>query len=533
MSFIENLQKTLGDESTGSSGSLELNPESLVTLLSSIMGKHLSELHGDVIDFSFLLRPFYNLYVYIYANGSYLEPVINDHTDEQFAFNNINGLSETEFNGKVHRLIYGLSKSNDVHASISSILTSEIKEVARVDMATLSELLSDECDKRQVGVSLSFTAIERMILKCRLRGNIKFVKIQKSSHAPVEIDSEMRLTMLNSLSDHMGAKQLPEKKYKLLLSSVLFMPTYFLEQFSSGYLNAKQHARGLKALICGIEFQHKPVQAILLAILKARNIPLIGSQHGGFYGQTDPTWLERTEREIFDYYITWGYKFSDNDHPLPSVRLSRKRLGDLLSVTKSHFLQSKSKTVLVVLPHIMPTLAYSIQSPRVTQQQQALHRSLMMLESLVDVGYEITLRAHPRNPFSDYEAAIPDQLKGAVVVCSGQTGSLVEVMPEYEWVFFTNPNATGLSECVANGIEFRIVSDPCDYQIRPEASKVYQSLQSSKVWFTSKIELHHLDKESGKGERSKAIDQFMKMYGLHSKSYLQDWISYINMLKLG
>jgi len=528
MNFIENYQKTMGNESSEGS---ELSPESLVTLLSSIAGEYLSKLHGEVIDFSFLLRPFYNLYVYIYANSSYLEPTETNNSDDQFIFNNINGLSETEFNGKVHHLIYGLSKSDDINASISSILTSEFKETAPVDTGVLSKLPNTDHDRKQIGISLSFTVIERIILKCRLQGKIRFVKTEKSSNDSVEVNSNIRLSMLDSLSNHIDVKRLCEKEYRLLLSSILFMPTYFVEKFTSCYLNAKQYANGLRSLVCGIEFQHKPVQAVLLAILKEKSTSLIGSQHGGFYGQTDPTWLERSEREIFDRYITWGFEFSKNEYPLPSVRLSRKRLGDVALLMKRHFLRPKAKTVLVVLPHIMPTLAYSIQSPRVMQQQQALYRSLTMLELLVDAGYEVTLRTHPRNPPLDYEAAIPGRLKSAVVVCGGKAGPLVEAMLQFEWVFFTNPNATGLSECVANGIEFRIVSDPHDYQIRTDAAQVYQSLQSNNVWFTEKAQLNHLSKERGKEARLKAIDQFMQMYGLHSKKYLQAWVNYINVLK--
>ena len=535
MSFIDHYQNTMREEYSGCYANSELNPELLITLLSSIMGGYLSRVHGGVIDFSFLLRPFFNLYVYIYANGSALEPLKKAVLDKQFVFGNINKLSEVEFNGYVHQLVYGLSQADDPQAYVASILTSEFTARPPLKVDMLREVLDNkwESKKSQVGISLSFTAIEQIALKCQLGGSIRFVKIEKHKSDP-EVDLAARLAMLDSFSEHVDVKRLCEKEYRLLLSSVLFLPTYFLEQFDHCYLRAQQHADGLKALICGIEFQHKPIQAVLLAILKNRGVPLVGSQHGGFYGQTDATWLEQTERSVFDHYITWGYRYNENDHPLPSVRLSRKRLPAPLSHVKRLISPIKRKSILVVLPHIMPTLAYSIQSPGVMRQQQALYRSLAMLDLLADAGYEVTLRAHPRNPIQDYEAAIPDRLKDSADLCNGKNSRLIEAMRQFEWVFFTNPNATGLSECVANGVEFRIIADSRDYEIRAEAAQVYHSLQLKNVWFTEKVQLKHLHKESGQKARTEAIEEFVCMYGLHSKKYLRVWADYIKTLnKIG
>jgi hypothetical protein len=504
-------------------------------LLSTLMGKHLAGLHGPVLDFSYLLRPFYYLYLFVYANASFVKPTAGDDERGLQPLLNLHKLSDMLVNNWGHQIIYAFSQVEDPVKYATGLFENLPCYEQHGCADSVHENIAAEELAQHVGISLSIITLEKLMLWLMSGGSLRFVKPAKQRREkPIAINPVSRDGLLVNLANDPEARQLDEAEYRLLLCSVLFLPTYYLEDFACELKEAKQISRGLSGLICGIEFQHKPAIAIALALLKQRGAILVGSQHGGAYGQTHFTWLERAERYIFDHYITWGYQYFANEHPLPSIRLSRPRIGNAWHKLISKLFVSERKTILVVLQHILPSLSGSSHHPNVLQQHEDLRRSLELLEPAVNGNYKIILRMHPWNVAQDYETAIPDFMRGQASLVHGKRGSLGRDMHHFGFVLFTTPNATGLAECIVNGVPFTIISNPESYRIRPEAEPVYAILRKANVWVTEPEQLTAV-LNSGKTNEQQhaALDLFGKMYAFHTYGYLRHWSRFINKLNRG
>ena len=532
LNFIDCYHKILSSEIDIPSADYDKAIEEKAELLSSLMGRYLAEQHGDALDFSYLLRPFYYFYLFVYANGSYIKPAGTSSGDSFQPFPNLNKLSGLLPDSRAHEILYNLSRTEDPLRDALNVLE-EIPRYQKTTGTVSTEDRDEEDIEPHVGMSLSLVVAEKLILWLMSGRTLRFVKARRpdQDHPPT-MDPALRSRLLVAISNDTGIRQLPGEDYRLLLSSVLFMPPYFLEDFAHELAAARELSRGLSALICGIEFQHKPQVAIALALLKKRGSRLIGSQHGGAYGQTDMTLMERSERFLFDDYITWGYRFYANDHPLPSIRLSRFRLAPLWQKFRHRLVKPEAKTILVVLPNISFALACGAHHPNLLQQHEALLRSLEILLPAINDDYKIVLRMHPWNVDQDYEMAIPDFMRGHASLVHGKRGTLARDMHHFEFVMFPSPYATGLSECIVNGVPFTIISTPEFSRIRPEAEPVYRALREADVWVTEAEQLARVLGAKKINDRQKtALEQFGRMYAFHSYAYLGYWSRFIDGLR--
>lgn|GEM_PF-4504133 len=535
MNFIDCYHKHLSSENYILPFDYNIKIEEKAELMSSLMGRQLTEQHGPVLDFSYLLRPFYYFYLFAYANGSYLKPEGGNSENALQPILNINKLSEMPVNGWAHEILYKISKAEDP-LQYSLKLLERIPRYERTSGTDKNDKdMGGENIESYVGISLSLVVLEKLTLWLMSGRKLRFVRARKPDREHhLLLDPALRSGLLEALSDDTEVCQLANEEYRLLLSSVMFMPTYFLEDFDRELAVARDISRNLAVLVCGIEFQHKPAIAIALALLKKQGSRLIGSQHGGAYGQTDISLMERTERFLFDDYITWGHQFYANEHPLPSIRLSRFRFGPLWQRFRRRMVKPERKTILIVLPYIKPALAYGSNRPNILQQHVALLKSLEILSSAINENYKIILRMHPWNDVHEYEQAIPDFMRDRVPLVHGQRGTLARDMHNYEYVMFTGPNATGLSECVVNGVPFTIIARPECYRIRPEAEHIYETLRQADVWVTEPEQLTRVLKAKKTNDRQKAaLDLFGKMYAFHTYAYLGHWSRFINSLNSG
>ena len=141
---------------------------------------------------------------------------------------------------------------------------------------------------------------------------------------------------------------------------------------------------------------------------------------------------------------------------------------------------------------------------------------------------------HPWNVAQDYESAIPDFMRGHASLVHGKRGSLGRDMHHFGFVLFTTPNATGLAECVVNGVPFTIISRPGSYRIRPEAESVYEVMRQANVWVTEPEQLATVLNSGKTSEQQQAaLDLFGKMFALHTSGYLRHWSRFIKKLDSG
>lgn len=85
----------------------------------------------------------------------------------------------------------------------------------------------------------------------------------------------------------------------------LFMPRYLAEEFES-YLEAAKSWGKIKLFVPGTSW-HRPIVAFAISWGRLHGARFAGWQHGGGYGQFASSSFEFIERDMADFFITWGW----------------------------------------------------------------------------------------------------------------------------------------------------------------------------------------------------------------------------------
>ena len=490
--------------------------EALCDVLSDAVGKNLRSLHGREFPFEIAVRPFFYFLAVQYANSKYRPPAQLAAAPSLESYDCLFPLYDARVNGTLHRLLHQVAVASDPAGMIERLLP--------VAPPAGSPPRSREPDRRtrfarrrrRFGVSFSLTTFEKIVLSCLDPGHLRFLK--RSAPPPYALDGRIRRRLLDALrhdAERLGAGG---DEARQLLVTAATLPTFYLEAFDDYVAWVEQVGADLSGLLAGIEFKDDPRFALLVPWLRSHNRVTVGAQHGGTYGQIEPTLWERCERFLFERYVTWGYRYSEQDVPLPAIRLSRP-----------HPLRNSSRgkrgASLVVLPHFTDALAQPLP---VELELWALRASMELLDAATP-GRELVLRRHPRNRTEDYAEAIPESLRARVTFTAGSRGTLVADARRFDGVIFTEPHATGILECVSSGVDFRIVANPRYFHLRPEARPVFDALIRARIWITDSQawnEAEQPDEELAELRR-KAIGLFARTFIRHSRSYLVDWSRFL------
>jgi hypothetical protein len=382
---------------------------------------------------------------------------------------------------------------------------------------------------RDIGLSYSLPMLERWRLRRRLGGRgVKFLKFPRANQ-PANYDAARRARLLERLERSLVDPNEPSQGERVLAAALAFLPTYFLEDLPFHLAKAEEQLEGVGVLFSGPEFHAKAGVAVATALLKSRGGLVIGSQHGGSYGQTDPTWLERAEYAQADLYGTWGYRKCAKDRPLPSAHLSRHRPLRRIRQALGR-LRSEPKEVLVVLPFLSRGLYYSILSPPVTRQKEALHHSLTIVAALRGAGYRLTLRPHPRNLAEDYHDLAAQALGSEWEVEVGSRGTLPVDAARFAAVVFLTPDATGLAELAAAGMPFFIAARREDFHFQPHARACYEALLASGVWISEPTADTALASAAlaWNTDKQAACAGFAALFALHDRRFLDRWAAFLS-----
>lgn len=516
---------------------LEEQVESLAFELASI----LADEHGPVLDFALLCRPFAYLFSFVHANAA-SRPPIDTPPEPGVAFPHLHAMTREAFDGFVHRTLFDASRH-------SSPLQRLVRATEAIRDASPAEAGPPSIDDgpptgggrhdpalvevgasrgKGIGLSYSLPVLERWRLQSRLRGHrVKFLKFSRSNQ-PATYDPPRRIRLLKRLGQAFVEPRTPNRFETLLASALPFLPTYFLEDFFFHFHRARQQLKGIDVLFMGPEFHAKAGVAVAAALLKSHGGRVIGSQHGGSYGQTDPTWLERAEYAQADLYGTWGYRKCAKDRPLPSAHLSRRRVlwGLRQALGRA---RTRRNEVLVVLPFISRGLYYSTLSPPVTRQQEALGRSLAIVAALRHADVGLTLRPHPRNHADEYRDVAMRTLGSRWDVQIGQRGTLPIDATRFAAVVFLTPDATGLAELAAADMPFLIAACPKDFHFQPHATACYRALRMAGVWLAEPA----VDSDQARAalswtpDKQAAVKEFKARFALHDRHFLDHWAAFL------
>lgn len=274
--------------------------------------------------------------------------------------------------------------------------------------------------------------------------------------------------------------------------------------------------------------ERSPYFAALVARVRAEGGQLIGMQHGGYYGATDPFWYEMLEYAVCDRFATWGFRHQDKHTPMPAVRLSQLPRceppanppggGRPLRLLWVHDTNVGGTSSLAAIPHPRRQFAFEAE----------LARSLGQVAT--GLGANVALRPYPRLPgptaLDPWRLAIP-----GLQVEPGAGRSLVTHAQLHDVSLFGFPGATGFIEHVHCGWPALIFCPPGFCPIRPEARAVFDSLKSSGLYAETEAELAAALRAFGAGgtqwweaaERRAARELFQSTFCLTSTDPCADW----------
>jgi hypothetical protein len=530
-SFPDRYLACLADRSAPVDEAYGRSFEALATELSETIGVVLRDVHGVDDPFDRFVFPFAAMLIYQMLNAASAGTPPGT-PGELPSFDNLAAFVANRQGGAMCAALNAVWKARDPFGTALEMLGG--REDADDARGVRDSAIAMEGARPggRVGISASLTLVEKWFLTLACPGRLRFVKAPPAGEVSRSESARRGVVLkLRALSRRARIETVHER---FLAAAGLCLPTYLLEGFAEQRAAAQALSRGLEGLVAALEFQNRPAVALLIPLLRARGGYVVGVQHGGgWYGQTDPGLWERIEWNHSDRYVTWGYRHVPRDLALPAVRLSRPRLREAVE-TRFHSLAGRDRrSVLVVLANIDSTIGWSVVSPSIHRQADALRRSLTLLQPAHDAGYRLVLRMHPRSTASDYRASLP-AFAGEDDLEVGR-GPLVVDAARHERVIFTTPNAGGMTECAAAGIEAGIVADPEDFHIREPARPVFRRLIDSGVWLTSRTDVASFfgAQDDDGNERREALAAYARQYAFRSPAYLLHWARFLRRLHQG
>lgn len=252
------------------------------------------------------------------------------------------------------------------------------------------------------------------------------------------------------------------------------LPTAFVEQLDE--LHRWTDGQQLPSLlVSALGHERSPYFVALADRACARGAAMVGIQHGGYYGQTDPTWSEIVETQISDHYCTWGYRHHPKHRPMPSIRLAQLETGSNPALGGKRLLWAYAAnvtgaTLLSAIPHF----------------RRAVELNDYFIAALdkakIRLGFELALRPYPRG----VDPLIEDwtQRVAGLVLEPGKGRSLLEHAAEHDLTVFSFPGATGFLEFL-HADRPAILFSPDDLcPLRPQAQAVFQALADVGLYAT-------------------------------------------------
>lgn len=285
------------------------------------------------------------------------------------------------------------------------------------------------------------------------------------------------------------------------------MPTAFIEHREELATWAARQPRP-RLLVTALGFERSPFFCALAERVEAAGGRVVGVQHGGCYGQTDPAWSEILENQNCDIYCTWGYRQRENHVALPAIRLAqiararppRVRGRRLLW---AHAANVNGATLLAALPHFRRETElndYFIDSVRAARER---------------LGFEIALRPYPRIGVDALVQAWERGVPGLKLE-PGRGRSLLRHAAEHDLTVFSFPGATGFLEFL-QADRPALLFCPLDYcPVRPEAAEAFRALIDAGLFATDAASferavgdfLRERDRWWSSPERARARERF-------------------------
>lgn len=271
----------------------------------------------------------------------------------------------------------------------------------------------------------------------------------------------------------------------------LQIPKVFIEGFTSlqNELLGKKWPSRPKLIFTSNSHVDNDLFKLFSAEKRKSGVPLILSQHGGFYGIGEFSFLEEHETSIADTYLTWGWTKSGKTNLLPvgctKLASIRAKTGD-----------QEGNAILVL--NGMPRYSYYMFSiPQSTQHRLYLEDQWSFVDSLSEnVRKKLTVRFYPQ----DYGWCQEERWKERFPTLDymEKSSDLEKVLHRFR-IYISTYNATTYLESFYKNIPTIIYWDPKYWEIRAEAKPYFKLLEKAGIFHSnprdaSKFLVEHWDR---------------------------------------
>ncbi|EMO45745.1 LIC12162 family protein [Leptospira santarosai] len=210
---------------------------------------------------------------------------------------------------------------------------------------------------------------------------------------------------------------------------------------------------------------------------KEKGVPLILSQHGGYYGIGKISFLEDHEKKISNRYLTWGWHDEEFTNVVPnfSVKFAKK---------KDIYYNPKGNGLLV--EHCMPRYSYWMQSvPVAGQILRYFDDQYLFIKHLSPkVKSKFVIKLYPQD-YDWNQKERWENLYPTLIYDNGQKS--LESLMKKSRICVTTYNATTYLESLGLNMPTLIFWDPNYWELRESALAYFQMLKDVGILFEDPV----------------------------------------------
>lgn len=286
-----------------------------------------------------------------------------------------------------------------------------------------------------------------------------------------------------------------ENKFEIFFLEILkdLIPCSFLENYKkiTNLVQNSSWPKNPKVIFTSHAINTKTFSSFYIASKKEKGSILVHGQHGGGYGQCKFHWYEKFEKEISDYYLSWGW--SDDKKVIPFGML--KSIETLKKIKKDRKL--KDKFLIVIRPkerYFSTALDSKIRGPQILDYHlDCIKMAKCLKKDIKDKN--IIVKLHERTyGWSEKEMWI-NNIPSVEIEQSSQ--SIYKSISKSRLVVYTY-NSTGYLELMAANLPVLLYWSNNDNPVNTEAESYFEELKHAKIFHETHDSLiEHVNKEWG------------------------------------
>nr|WP_176082391.1 LIC12162 family protein [Leptospira alexanderi] len=268
--------------------------------------------------------------------------------------------------------------------------------------------------------------------------------------------------------------------YSFIKSILPFqIPKAYIEGFEKvkDITNSKEWPTNPKFIFTSNSHVGDDIFKFWAATKKEKGVPLIISQHGGYYGIGNISFLEDHEKKISNRYLTWGWHDEEYANVIPNFSIKIANKKDICYSSKGYGL---------LVEHCMPRYSYWIQNTPVSGQiLRYFDDQYSFIKHLTPkVRSKFLIKLYP----DDYDWNQKERWESLYLTLAYDSGqkSFESVMRKSR-ICVTTYNATTYLESLGLNMPTLIFWNPTYWELRKSALPYFQMLKDASILFESPI----------------------------------------------